>query len=52
VEAAANLVVATWSTNGVTETGTGVVDTDFETVANRIQTGDTGFVRLKIGISN
>jgi arylsulfatase A-like enzyme len=48
VEAGSNLVSAAWSTNGITETGSGPVDADFETVTNRIDLGRAGFVRLRV----
>jgi len=50
VKASSNLVAAAWGTSGITQTGTGVVDADFESVTNRIHTGKAGFVRLQIGV--
>jgi hypothetical protein len=52
VEATTNLVFAGWSTNGIAEIGAGISDSRFEAVTNRIETGDTGFVRLRIGGGN
>jgi hypothetical protein len=52
VEATTNLVFAGWSTNGIAEIGAGIIDSRFEAVTNRIETGDTGFVRLRIGGGN
>jgi dienelactone hydrolase len=51
VQASTNLVTAGWSTNGVTETGAGIIDSAFESVTNRSATGEAGFVRLKIGLA-
>jgi hypothetical protein len=51
VQASTNLVTAGWSTNGVTETGAGIIDSAFESVTNRSATGEAGFVRLKIGLT-
>ncbi|MBT3194283.1 MAG: sulfatase-like hydrolase/transferase, partial [Verrucomicrobia bacterium] len=48
VECTSNLVPAAWSTNGSTETGSAAIDSDFQNVTNRVDTGDAGFVRLKI----
>ncbi|MBT3194749.1 MAG: hypothetical protein HN341_19550 [Verrucomicrobia bacterium] len=35
-----------WSTNGCVEVGSGAIDAEFESVTNRINVGDTGFVAL------
>lgn len=43
-----NLTAAAWSTNGISETGSGTIDSEFESVTNRIDAGDSGFIRLNI----
>jgi hypothetical protein len=48
VEAASNLLSAAWSANNVTETGAGSLDSDFESVTNRIPLDAEGFMRLMI----
>jgi len=51
VEARSNLLAgAAWSADGCVETGSGAIDASFERVTNRVDTGDTGFVRLKVGV--
>ena len=50
VEAVTNLLSSGWSTSGIAETGTGIIDSSFENVTNRIQAGESGFVRLKISV--
>jgi len=52
VEASTNLPSSVWSTGGVTETGTGIVDGDFVSVTNRIsfENSPAGFIRLKVGL--
>jgi hypothetical protein len=51
VEASSNLLAAAWSTNGVAETGTGSLDSDFESVTNRVPLEAEGFVRLMIELA-
>jgi hypothetical protein len=51
LKAVSNLAAAAWSTNGITETGAGAVDTDFEIVTNRISIGNAGFVRLTVEVA-
>jgi hypothetical protein len=53
VELSRDLRSPAWGTNGIVETGSGVIDADFESVTNRITatTNKAGFVRLRIGIS-
>jgi hypothetical protein len=51
VEASSNLLTAAWSTNGVAETGTGSLDSDFESVTNRVPLEAEGFVRLMIELA-
>jgi len=49
VEMNTNLLVGGWSSNGVAETGTGIVDTDFEVVTNAIpMDADKKFIRLSV----
>lgn len=48
VNASTNLVSASWSTNGVTETGKMNIDDDFESVTNSVQIGETGFLKLQV----
>ncbi len=48
VEATSNLVSAAWSTNNITETGAGSLDSDFESVTNQIPLDAQGFMRLMI----
>lgn len=48
VEFRLDLASGEWSSNGVVETGSGIIDPDFEIVTNRLSSGETGFVRLKI----
>jgi hypothetical protein len=48
VEAASNLLSAAWSTNNVTETGAVSLDSDFESVTNRVPLDAEGFMRLMI----
>ncbi|VGO18383.1 discoidin domain-containing protein [Pontiella sulfatireligans] len=48
VEATSNLVSAAWSTNTIAETGAGSLDSDFESVTNRIPLDAEGFMRLMI----
>jgi len=48
VEATSNLVSAAWSTNGITEVDSGIIDGDFESVTNRIPLDGQGFLRLMI----
>lgn len=54
VEFTEDLMTNTWSTVGVSEIGTVVVDDDFESVTNRVSMDDTthGFVRLRVEINN
>jgi lysophospholipase L1-like esterase len=47
-QAVSNLTDTGWSTNGITETGSTSVDSDFESVSNRINLDGKGFVRLTI----
>ena len=51
VESCTNLVSPVWITNGISEAGSGILDGNFERVTNHVQSGATGFVRLKIGIA-
>lgn len=46
--AVSNLTDTAWSTNGITETGANSVDSDFESVTNRVDLGNQGFVRLTV----
>jgi len=48
VNVATHLVSAAWGTNGITESGAGIVDAEFEVVTNRLNIGDAGFVQLRI----
>jgi hypothetical protein len=48
VETTTNLVSAVWSTNNVTEVDSGIIDSDFESVTNRIPLDAAGFLRLMI----
>ncbi len=52
VEEASNLTAVVWGTNNITETGAGIIDSDFEEVTNRISNAGepAGFVRLKVGV--
>ncbi len=47
-EVRSNLTVGAWSTNGISETGSASVDTEFDSVTNQVDVGDSGFVRLRI----
>jgi lysophospholipase L1-like esterase len=50
VEFCSNLTSPVWSTTGIVETGSGSIDSSFESVSNRVPlSGNTGFVRLRIG---
>jgi len=50
VERNTNLVAGTWTTNGISETGTASAEAGFEIVTNQIPTTgvDEQYVRLKI----
>jgi GH35 family endo-1,4-beta-xylanase len=50
VEVATNLVSGTWTTNGVNEVGSAVLDDEFDSVTNRVSTGNRPeqFMRLRI----
>ncbi len=52
VERCNGLSAASWNTNGCTETGSAPVNSDFESVTNRItgSTNNAGFVRLQISV--
>jgi len=50
VQAVSNLISAAWSTNGTTEIGSSAIDASFESVTNRINTGNTTFGRVEIGL--
>ena len=51
VEASSNLLAAAWSTNGVAEIGAGSLDSDFESVTNRVPLDAEGFIRLMIELA-
>ena len=50
VEANTNLVAGSWSTNGVLDAGTGSIDTEMESVTNRVSTEEypEQFIRLRV----
>lgn len=51
LKVASNLTDATWSTDGVMETGSTVIDSEFEAVTNTIPVEDAGFARLTVELS-
>lgn len=51
LETASNLTDAAWSTNGFQEIGSGIINTDFEAVTNWIETRESSFVRLTVGVA-
>jgi lysophospholipase L1-like esterase len=48
-----DLISGIWETNGVEETGTAMIDENYEWVSNRVvlSTNETGFVRMRISIT-
>jgi dienelactone hydrolase len=51
VQATTNLIGDTWNTNGISETGVGNLDAEFENVTNRISGGEAAYGRLKVTIN-
>jgi dienelactone hydrolase len=51
VQGASNLVADSWSTNGVSEIGSGILDAEFESVTNRIPGDQAAYGRLKVTVS-
>jgi dienelactone hydrolase len=48
LEGSSNLVSGAWSTDGISETGVGSVDADYEAVTNALPSEDAGFARLSV----
>jgi len=52
VVGASDLTTPDWSTDGISETGTAVIDDDFEEVVNSVPTGaSSGFFRVEIELA-
>jgi hypothetical protein len=51
VQATSNLVADAWNTNGISETGAGNLDAEFERVTNRIPGGAQSYGRLRVSLT-